>query len=43
MEVDMPHGEGRETSVQEIQERADLSEAVKEKVLGINAKAFYNL
>ena len=43
MEADMPHGEGRETSVQEIQERKDLSDSVKKKILGLNAKAFYNL
>lgn len=43
MEADMPHGEGRDTSVQEIQERRDLSDSVKGKILGLNAKAFYNL
>ncbi|MFQ5902898.1 MAG: amidohydrolase family protein, partial [Candidatus Binatia bacterium] len=43
MEADMPHGEGRETSVKEIREREDLSNSVKEKILGFNAKAFYNL
>lgn len=42
MEADMPHGEGRDSSVQEIQERKDLSDAVKEGILGLNAKAFYN-
>ncbi len=31
MEADMPHGEGRETSVKEIRERKDLSDSVKEK------------
>lgn len=43
MEADMPHGEGRETSVEEIQERKDLTETIKGKILGLNAKTFYSL
>ncbi|MGH7825443.1 MAG: amidohydrolase family protein [Candidatus Binatia bacterium] len=43
MEADMPHGEGRDTAVQEIQERRDIREATKRKILGMNAKAFYTL
>jgi predicted TIM-barrel fold metal-dependent hydrolase len=41
--ADMPHGEAREGSVQEIQERADLSEAVKQRLLGDNAAKFYDI
>ena len=35
--ADMPHGEAREGSVQEIRERADLSDAVKRRLLGDDA------
>jgi hypothetical protein len=37
----MPHGEAREESVQEIQERTDLSEEQKVKILGETAAQFY--
>jgi predicted TIM-barrel fold metal-dependent hydrolase len=39
--ADMPHGEAREGSVQEIRERADLSDALKRRILGDNAAKFY--
>jgi predicted TIM-barrel fold metal-dependent hydrolase len=39
--ADMPHGEAREGSVEEIRERADLSDAVKQRLLGDNAAEFY--
>ncbi len=39
--ADMPHGEARETTVEEIEERTDLSDAVKRKLLHDNAAAFY--
>jgi predicted TIM-barrel fold metal-dependent hydrolase len=39
--ADMPHGEAREGSVEEIRERADLSDAVKGRLLGDNAAKFY--
>jgi predicted TIM-barrel fold metal-dependent hydrolase len=39
--ADMPHGEAREGSVGEIRERADLSDAVKQRLLGDNAAKFY--
>jgi len=41
--ADIPHSEGRETSIEEILARRDLSESAKEKILGLNAKVFYNL
>jgi hypothetical protein len=41
--ADMPHGEAREGSVQEIRERTDLSEAVKQRILGDNAAKFYSI
>jgi predicted TIM-barrel fold metal-dependent hydrolase len=41
--ADMPHSEGRETSIEEILVRQDLSDAAKNKILGLNAKVFYNL
>jgi len=40
---DIPHSEGRETAIEEILARPDLSESAKEKILGLNAQAFYNL
>jgi predicted TIM-barrel fold metal-dependent hydrolase len=40
---DIPHSEGRETAIEEILARPDLSESAKEKILGLNARAFYNL
>jgi len=39
--ADMPHGEAREGSVEEIRGRNDLSEAVKRRLLGDNAAKFY--
>jgi predicted TIM-barrel fold metal-dependent hydrolase len=41
--ADMPHGEAREGSVEEIKERNDLSQAVKQRILGDNAARFYNI
>lgn len=41
--ADMPHAEAREGSVKEIQERGDLTEAQKRKILGENARRFYSL
>ena len=41
--ADMPHGEAREGSVQEIRERSDLSETVKRRILGDNAAKFYGV
>jgi uncharacterized protein len=41
--ADMPHGEARETTVEEIEERADLTDAQKRKLLHDNAAAFYNI
>ncbi len=41
--ADIPHSEGRETSIEEILARQDLSDSTKDKILGLNAKAFYNL
>jgi predicted TIM-barrel fold metal-dependent hydrolase len=41
--ADMPHLESRENAVAEIRERTDLSDAVKAKLLGANAAAFYRL
>jgi uncharacterized protein len=41
--ADMPHGEAREGSVQEIRERADLNDAVKRRLLGDNAAKFYGI
>jgi len=43
IEGDMPHAEARETGIQEIRERKDLSEGVKRKILRDNAMAFYRL
>ena len=40
-QADMPHLESRENVVAEIRERADVSDAVKAKLLGANAAAFY--
>jgi predicted TIM-barrel fold metal-dependent hydrolase len=41
--ADMPHGEAREASVEEIEERDDLSAAQKRKLLCDNAVRFYSL
>jgi predicted TIM-barrel fold metal-dependent hydrolase len=41
--ADMPHGEAREASVEEIRERDDLSEAQKHKILGGAAAEFYGI
>ena len=43
LSADMPHGEAREASVEEIQERTDLSEAQKTKILGETAAQFYGV
>jgi hypothetical protein len=37
----MPHLEARDSVVAEIQERTDLSAAVKAKLLGANAAEFF--
>jgi uncharacterized protein len=39
--ADMPHGEARDGSVQEIREQSDLSDTVKRRLLGDNAAKFY--
>ncbi|HEY7061474.1 MAG TPA: amidohydrolase family protein [Chloroflexota bacterium] len=41
--ADMPHGEAREGSIEEIRERTDLTEAQKRQILGEAAAAFYNI
>jgi hypothetical protein len=41
--ADMPHGEAREGSVEEIRARTDLSDAVKQRLLGDNAAKFYSI
>lgn len=41
--ADMPHGEARETTVEEIEERTDLSDVQKRKLLHDNAAAFYGV
>lgn len=41
--ADMPHGEAREGSVAEIQQRSDLSDSSKKKILGNNAADFYQI
>jgi predicted TIM-barrel fold metal-dependent hydrolase len=41
--ADMPHGEAREGSVEEIQERTDLTERQKTAILGEAAAAFYGI
>ncbi|MBI3079506.1 MAG: amidohydrolase family protein [Deltaproteobacteria bacterium] len=43
MEADLPHSEARHSAVREIQERKDISDAVKEKILSKNALRFFNL
>ena len=43
IEGDIPHSEARETGIQEIRDRTDLSDAVKQKILRENGLAFYNL
>ena len=40
---DMPHAEAREGSIEELQHRKDVSDAVKEKILWHNPARFYNL
>jgi hypothetical protein len=40
---DMPHAEARDNSITEIKERTDISETQKKKILGGNAKRFFNL
>lgn len=41
--ADMPHAEARESAVEELRGRADLSEKVKAKILFENPVRFYNL
>ncbi len=41
--VDMPHGEAREGTIAEIEERADLSAVQKRKLLVDNAARFYGI
>lgn len=41
--ADMPHGEARERAFDEVRERTDISERVKEKMMGENAARFYKL
>ena len=41
--ADMPHAEAREGSIEELQHRKDVSDAVKEKILWHNPARFYNL
>jgi predicted TIM-barrel fold metal-dependent hydrolase len=43
LSADMPHGEAREASVEEIQERTDLTEKQKAKILGETAARFYGV
>ena len=43
IEGDMPHAEARDTGIQELRERTDLTDTVKQKVLRDNAIAFYKL
>ncbi len=43
IEGDMPHAEARDTGIQELRERTDLTEAVKQKILRDNAIALYKL
>jgi predicted TIM-barrel fold metal-dependent hydrolase len=40
---DMPHAEARDNSITEIKERGDINEIQKRKILGGNAKRFFNL
>jgi predicted TIM-barrel fold metal-dependent hydrolase len=41
--ADMPHAEARDNSITEIKERTDITDAQKKKILGENAKWFFNL
>ncbi len=41
IEGDIPHAEARETGIEELRERADISDAVKQKILRENGLAFY--
>jgi hypothetical protein len=40
---DMPHSEARDDAVEEIEERADLTAAQKQRLLHDNAARFYSL
>lgn len=41
--ADMPHGEAREEAIEEIEERDDLTDVQKRKILSDNAVRFYGL
>ncbi len=41
--ADMPHGEARERAFDEVRERTDIPERVKDKMMGENAARFYRL
>ncbi len=43
MSTDMPHAEGRESAVEIIKDRHDLSDSFKRKILGENARRFYKM
>jgi uncharacterized protein len=43
IEGDIPHAEARETGIQEIRDRTDIPEKVKQKILRENGLVFYNL
>jgi uncharacterized protein len=43
IEGDMPHAEARETGIEELRERGDITEPVKQKILRHNAMTFYQL
>ena len=41
--VDMPHEEALDASIKNIQERSDLSDSLKAKIVNENAARFYGL
>ncbi|MGH7771662.1 MAG: amidohydrolase family protein [Candidatus Binatia bacterium] len=43
IEGDMPHAEARDTGIEELRKRADITETAKQKILRDNAIAFYQL